>query len=158
MIIRTLTTNERAESAGFTHVAILTADDLTATVVTTAQAITLCGLKLGDVIFRAKGVPFVPFQNNADATNNTTTVSFGDTGSATRHLAATEANLNGTYLNVLGTTPYLVPAATNLIVTFTPKTGTAPSAINRGEYHIFFALSRTDDISFAIARSRISKT
>lgn len=158
MLVRPLSTNERAEMPGFTHLAVVTADDLTATVVTTAQALTLCAVKNGDIIQRAIGVPVVPFQNSADATNNTTTVSLGDAGSATRHLAATEANANGTFARVIGSTMYLYTAAGSLLLTVTPKSGTAPNVINRGEYHVFFCLTRSDDVSNAVARAAISKT
>ena len=156
MQVRPLSTNERAETPGYTHIAVLTADDLTNTTAGATQALTLCALKSGDIIQRAVGVPVVPFQNTADNTNNTTTVSLGDGGSATRHLAATEANANGAFARVMGNTPFLYTAAGSLIATITPKTGTAANVINRGEYHVFFALTRTDDVSNSLARAGIA--
>src|SRR5215468_6088942 len=105
MIVRKLSTNEAAEAPAFTHIAIVTADDLTQTAANTAQTINLCALKKYDIILRALGVPYVPFQNTGDAAFNSDTVSIGDTGSATRFTTATEANANGSFGRALGNTP-----------------------------------------------------
>lgn len=158
MLVRTLTTNERAELPAYTHVAIITADDLTQATANTAQTIDLCALKAGDIIARAIGVPVTPFRNTLDAAFNSDTVSFGDTGSATRHLAATEANVNGTFLRVIGNTAFLYTTADTLRVTVNSMAAKSLVSINRGEYHIFFALVRSDFVSNAVARRAISKT
>jgi len=159
MIVRPLSTNERAEMPGYTHVGIIDADDVTNATVTTAQAITLCALKKGDILLRAIGYPKAGFQNTADSANNSTTASLGDTGSATRYLAAGESNANAAGITpVIGNTPYLLPAADSLQITVTPKTGTALNVLNRGEYHVYFALCRPSIIANAIGASRIDKT
>ena len=157
MLVRPLTTQERAEMPGYTHVAIVTADDLTQVTAAAAQAITLCALKKGDIILRAIGDPVDPFRNTADAAFNSDTVSLGDSGSATRHLAATEANLNGTYLKVIGNTAFLYTAVDSLILTVNSMAGKSLVNINRGEYHAFFALCRSSFVSNAIARKGIAK-
>jgi hypothetical protein len=157
MLVRPLTTNERAEIPGFTHIAIITANDLTQTTVATAQAFTLCGVKAGDILYRAIGEPVVPFQNTLDAAFNSDTVSLGDTGLATRHLAATEANQNGTFLKVMGNTPYLYTAADSLIATVNSMAAKALNNINRGEYHFLFCLTRSRLISDAVVRTGPTK-
>jgi|SRR5262245_12184120 len=157
MLVRPLTTNEKAEMPGYTHIAIVTADDLTQATAAAAQVINLCGLKKGDMIQRAIGDPVVPFQATGDAAFNSDTVSLGDTGSATRHLAATEANANGTFLKVAGNTAFLYTAADTLQLTVNSMAAKSLVNINRGEYHAFFALCRSSDVSNAIARKGIAK-
>ncbi len=158
MLVRPLTTNERAETPGFTHVARITADDLTTTANATAQAITLCALKALDVVGRVMGIARTPFQNTADAAFNSDTVSIGDSGSATRWGAGVEANANGTFLNQFSTTAVLYTANDSLIVTINSMTAKALNNINRGEYYVLFQLIRALDVVNAIAAARISKT
>lgn len=157
MLLRPLTTNERAETPGFTHVAIISANDLTQTTANTAQAFTVVPIAKGDIMLRAVGVPVVPFQNTGDAAFNSDTVSVGDSGSATRHTAATEANANGAFAPVIGNTPYLYTAADSLIITVNSMTAKALNSINRGEYHVFLAWFRSSFVSNAIARTSPSK-
>lgn len=157
MIVRPLTTNERAELPGFTHVIVITANDLTQTANNTAQTFDTFGLLAGDIVAKAVGVPVVPFQNTADPAFNSDTVSIGDTGSATRHTAATEANANGTYLRVMGNTAFLYTAADKLRITVNSMTGKKLSDLNRGEYHAFISLVQTDKVSNAIARTQPTK-
>jgi hypothetical protein len=159
-LLRPLNTNERAEMPAFTHVFIVTANDLTQTTAATAQTFNVCGVLAGDILYRAIGVPVVPFQvggTTPDAAFNSDTVSFGDTGSVARHLAATEANANGTFLRVIGNTVYLYPAADTLQVTVNSMAAKSLSNLNRGEYHVFFALCRSDRISNSIARTSPTK-
>lgn len=157
MIVRPLTTNERAELPGFTHVVVLTANDLTQATANTAQVFNVFKVLKGDIVAKAIGDPVVPFQNTGDAGFNSDTVSVGDTGSATRHTAATEANANGTYLKVMGNTPYLYTAADTLQITVNSMAAKSLVNINRGEYHTFISLVRTLDVSQAIARTQPTK-
>src|SRR4029450_2623102 len=92
MLLRPLTTNERAETPGFTHVARITADDLTNATVAAAQTIDLATLAKNDIIFRVAGYIRVPFQNTLDAAFNTTTVSIGDTSGVAALAVAGEGN------------------------------------------------------------------
>lgn len=151
MIFRTLTTNERAESSGFTHVGVVTSDDLTQTVVTTAQLIEFCKLVAGDQVLRVKAFLKLPFQCTTDAADNATTASVGDNAAVTTHLAAAVVNVNGTEIIWrAGNTAVLYTATDKLTVNFVPTTGKALSALNRGELHVLFALDRSKLISDAI--------
>jgi hypothetical protein len=157
MLLRPLTTNERAETPGFTHVIIITANDLTQAIVATAQVFTGPAIAKNDVILRVFANPVVPFQNTLDPAFNSDTVSVGDTGSATRHTAATEANANGAFAPVLGNTPFLYAAADSLVITVSSMAAKALKDINRGEYHVFLSWFRSSYVSNAIARTSPSK-
>jgi hypothetical protein len=152
MIFRTLTTNERAESCGFTHVGVVTADDLTQTTVTTAQLITFTtGIVAGDQVVRVGWYLKLPFQNTLVGADNATTASVGDTAAVGTHLAPAVVNVNGTEIIWrAGNTAVLYTAGDKLTANFIPTTGSALSALNRGELHIYFALSRLKAISDAI--------
>jgi hypothetical protein len=158
MLVRPLTTNERAETPGFTHVAIILAADLTQATAAAAQTFDLCGLKAGDIIYKVAGVPVVPFQNSADAAFNTNTVSVGDTGGVATLMVAAEANENGTEVTGMGNTAVLYATANTLRATVNSMAAKSLVNINRGEYHIFFALCRLSNVSNAIARSSPTKT
>src|SRR6266542_173115 len=153
MIVRPLTTNERAELIGFTHVIVITANDLTQATAATAQTFDAFALLPGDIIAKAIGVPVVPFKDASDVAFNSDTVSVGDTGSVVRHTAATEANGNGTFLRVQGNTSYLYTAADKLRITVNSMAAKSLVNIDIGEYHVFVSLVRTDDVSKAIART-----
>src|SRR5581483_7801940 len=157
MLVRPLTTNERAEFHGFTHLAIVTADDLTQATANTAQTFTLMPVLKGDVILRAMGIPVVPFQNTSDSGFNSDTVSLGDGGSATRYYAATEANANGAYAPVLGNTPFLYTANDNLVLTVNSMAAKSLVNINRCEYWVLFSHVRSSVLTNALGRQRISK-
>lgn len=151
MIFRTLTTNERAETPGFTHVGVVTADDLTATTVTVAQLIQFCALVAGDQVLRVGWNLRLPFQNTAVPADNATTASVGDTAAVGTHLAPAVVNVNGTEIIWrAGNTAVLYTAADKLTVNFIPTTGSALASLNRGELHVFFSLSRLKQISDAI--------
>jgi len=159
MIVRPLTTNERAETPGFTHVAVINADDLTQAVAATLQTITLCGLLAGDVLARFQWFLRTPFQNTADAAFNTTTVSVGDTASVATHLAAAEANLNGTeIIHRIGVTSVLYTANDVLTITFNSQAAKTLLSINRGELLLFFDLQRVKYVADAMAIKAVSKT
>jgi hypothetical protein len=162
MLVRPLTTNERAETPGFTHVARITADDLTNATAAAAQTIDLTVLFKNDIILRVAGYIRVPFQNTLDGAFNTTTVSIGDTSGVAALAAAGEANANAaTPVNTLGvvlTGGKIYTAADTLRVTFNSMAGKALVNLNRGEYFVFFALSRLSEVANAMAAARISKT
>jgi hypothetical protein len=162
MLLRPLTTNERAETPGFTHVARITADDLTQATVATAQTIDLATLAKNDIILRVAGYIRVPFQNTLDSPGfNSTTVSIGDTSGVAALAVAGEANANGTFVNTLGTVltgGKLYTAADTLRVTFNSMAGKALANLNRGEYYVFAAICRLAEVANAMAAARISKT
>jgi hypothetical protein len=155
---RTLSTNERAESPGYTNICVVTSEDLTSATVTTVQTITVATFNAGDQMMRVAWRLRAPFQNTADATNNTTLISVGDTAAVTTHLTTAETNLNGAFVTWrTGNTLVLYTANDILTVSFTPKTATAPSVINRGELHILFGISRLKAISDGVASPRYNK-
>jgi hypothetical protein len=159
MIFKPLTTNERAETPGFTHVGIVTADDLTNTVVAAIQTIEFCKLLAGDQVQRVIWYLKTPFQQTGVGGNNTTTASVGDIAAVTTHMVAAETNLNGTEIIWrAGNTAVLYTAADKFAATFTPMTGTALSSINRGELLIFVALCRVRYVAEAMAATSIGKT
>ena len=158
MIFRTLSTNEKAEAPGYSHIAEITADDLTQSTVTTVQTITLTAIRAGDQMMRVFWYLKRPLENTADVANNTTTVSVGDNAAVTTHLVAAEANLNGTEIIYrTGNTTVLYTASDILTVTFTPKTGTALSVINRGDLILLFGISRLKELGDALAVPRYAK-
>jgi hypothetical protein len=158
MIVRPLTTNERAETPGFTHVAILIAADLTNPTAAAAQTFDLFGLKAGDIVLRVAGVPVVPFQNSADAAFNSNTVSVGDVGGVATLMTAAEANENGTEVTGFGNTPVIYATTNTLRVTVNSMAAKSLININRGEYHVFISLCRLANVSNAIARTSPTKT
>jgi hypothetical protein len=158
-LMRPLTTNERAETPGFTHVAILVAAELTQATPATAQTFDICGIKAGDIIYRVAGVPVVPFQNTLDSpAYNDTTVSVGDTGGVATLMAATQANENGTEATGMGNTAVLYAANNTLRMTVNSMAAKSLVNLNRGEYHVFISLCRLTNVSNAIARTSPTKT
>lgn len=154
MTFRTLTTNERAESCGFTHIGIVTADDLTQTTVTVAQLVTFAALVAGDQILRVGWYLRTPFQNTLVPGDNATTASVGDNAAVGTHLAPAIINLNGTEIIWrAGNTAVLYTTADKFAVNFIPTTGSALSALNRGELHVYCALSRMKAVSDAVGAS-----
>src|SRR5262245_35389581 len=162
MLLRPLSTNERAETPGFTHVARITADDLTQATLAAAQSIDLATSAKNDIIVRAAGYIRVPFENTLDAAFNTTTVSVGTaTDGVASLVAAGEANKNAaTPVNTLSTAAAgkIYTAQDTLRVTVNSQTGKALSNLNRGEYYVFIALARLAFVANAMAAARISKT
>lgn len=151
MIFRTLTTNERAEMLGFSHVGVVTADDLTQATAAAAQTLQFAALAPGDQILRVAWYLKTPFQNTADAAFNATTVSVGDVAAVTTHLAAAETNVNGTEIIWrAGNTAVLYTAVDKFAVTFNSMAAKALASLNRGELHIYAAISRLKAVSDAI--------
>lgn len=102
----------------------------------------------GDIIIEAEMHLITPFANTADTAFNTTTVSFGDQGSATRFFSAVQVNLNGTFVNDSIYTPnnaYIYLAANlpqYLQFTLNSQSGKSISNLNQGQLWIGFQLFR----------------
>lgn len=161
MEVRPLSTNERAETPGFTHVARITADDLTQASNNTAQTLKICDLKIGDVIGRVQDWVKTQFQKTGDTAFNSTTRSLGDNGSATRWGAAVEANANGSVVTSqfsnTAVGPYTSADAFN--ITFNAMSAKKLLDINRGEIVVLFQLIRAKNVVDAFtAGALISKT
>jgi len=158
MILRPLAAQELAAHPGCTHMAIITADDLTTTAVTTAQLLKLCDLVAGDVIIRVEDYLVVPFEVVGTPGTDSLTRSIGDNAGVATWTAATESNVNGTeVLNVFSATaPKLYTAADKVAVNFIPKTGTSTAQVNKGELHVFFGILRVSQLSKGNTQSIIS--
>lgn len=70
--------------------------DLTETTANTAQVIELFDVVDGDLVYFMGRAMGVAFQDASDAAFNSTTLSYGDGGSATRFVNAAQGNENGT--------------------------------------------------------------
>ena len=75
------------------------------------------------------------------------------------HLAAAEVNVNGTEIIWRsGNTAVLYTAADKFAATFSaPAAGKSVAMLNKGELHVFVAISRLKAISDAVSASIISK-
>lgn len=138
---------EEARTMGFTFLATVKASDFTEATVSTTETFTIpcpANKTVGDVLVQL----VTPFENTADATNNTTTVGVGDNNSVTTWLSGGELNKNGSFVTVRRTTAAakVYTAADALKITFTPKTASALTALNKGEVRVYFALTGPGDI------------
>jgi len=141
--VNVLTTNEQAGNGGFTHMLTFGPGSATArhqssnylseTTANTAMVFNLFNAKPGDVMVKAALIADPAFKDASDAAFNTTTFSFGDSGSATRHINAVELNENGTeVLYTFANTAYLYTALTQLTVTLGSQSGKKLSDIDVG--------------------------
>lgn len=83
----------------------------------------------------------VPFQDTSSTANNSTTVTAGDTtNGANSLLTSTELNANGSYINLKygSGTKNVYTASTTVDMSFTPKSGTALSALKAGRARFYF--------------------
>jgi hypothetical protein len=145
---RPLSLNEEAMAPGFSHIGIITTEDLTQATVAAAQTITLAPINAGDVVLRVFWRLRAPFQQTTDATFNSDTISVGDSASITTYLTAAEANLNGAYVTYrFSGTAVLYTANDNILVTVNSMAAKALVNLNRGELHLFFGLARLKGIS-----------
>lgn len=143
MIMQPLTTDERAGHPGATHVAIIKHDDLTETAASTAQTKSPATLAAYMACKLIEMQLKKPFRDSTDPAHNSTLVTIGDAGSATRFLASTELNANGTYIQQsLGTgTEQTYTAADAVACAFTPATGKNLAALNEGELRLYLRIS-----------------
>jgi hypothetical protein len=105
----------------------------------------LPAFKASDVSVRQELHVSEKFQNTADTALNTTTVSFGDAGSATRFFSAVETNQNGTAVvdTIPGSAPNQVyTAPSQLQFTLNSMAGKSISNLNRGKLYILLELQR----------------
>jgi hypothetical protein len=150
MIVRPLGTQEQAGQTGFTHVAVITADDLSQAVVATAQTILINALLAYDVIVKVGWYLKIPFKDVSDPAFNTTTMSVGDNAAVTTHIPATELNENGTeILSHYSNTAVRYTAADKIAVTFNSMAAKALLNIDVGELHVFFTLLRMSNLAAA---------
>ena len=105
----------------------------------------LPAFKASDVVVRAELHVTDKFANLSDTTLNTTTVSFGDAGSATRFFSAVETNLNGAA--VIDSNPgavqnYIYTAPSQIQFTVNSMAGKSISSLNQGKLYILIEMTR----------------
>jgi hypothetical protein len=150
MIVRPLGTQEQAGQTGFTHVAVITADDLTNATLAAAQTITLVLLSAYDVIVKVGWYLKTPFKDISDTGFNTTTMSVGDNAGVATHIPATETNENGTEIfSHYSNTAVRYTAADKIAVTFNSMAAKALNNIDTGELHVFFTHLRMSNLAAA---------
>lgn len=125
---------------GHTHMAIITADDLTTAATNTAQKIKLATLPAGSYVKRVTLKLVKAFRNSADNAFNTTAVTVGDNSAANTFITSKELNANA---GGLITTPSLqntavgpYSAADELDITFNAMVAKALLSVNEGEVHV----------------------
>ncbi len=151
MLVTQLSIAEGAGHNGANLCVRITHADLTSAVADTAETESIlayvpggaavaggvnCNAKLLDVRLTQ------PFEDSTDSAFNDVQVTVGDSASATRFLAATQINRNGT--EVTGATPTanaITAAATNLNAVFTPAGGKNLAALDKGILDLYFFVS-----------------
>jgi hypothetical protein len=145
---------------GFTHMAIITADDLTEATANTTQAVKVKGtIPAGGVIAKMKAILAKPFKDKSDAAYNTTTVVVGDAGSANRYLTSGELNENGAEITIpeFTNTAYQAAADTDILATFGSQAGKNLKNIDQGELHLFLQLLDCRDLTAVKRVSTLAK-
>lgn len=144
-----LPTNTAAHT-GFTHLIILTFEDLTQTVANTAQTIALMSVLAGDAVFRAATVLKTPFAHSEDSAFNSTAITVGDGGDVDRLIASQQTNVNGTevlYAVHPSTTPFVFTSADTIDIVFNSMSGKSLSNLDIGELHVYLGLVRMAPLS-----------
>lgn len=148
-----LAIQEIASNKGMTHVCKIKAGDTELAAQTTnntVQDISLGTIPKNTVIVAIMAVLLTPFEDLSDAALNTTTLSIGDAGSATRHINAVELNRNGTEITepAFSNTAYgPLAAATALVARFGSMSAKKISDLDKGEVAIFVQLLNVDQIA-----------
>jgi len=101
-------------------------------------------LKASYVVRRIHCYLSVPFAASADAAFNSTTLSLGDAGSATRWLSAVQINANGsptltTFPGAAENTIYTANSQIQIVLTPSPASKTL-SSLNVGKFYVLFAI------------------
>lgn len=159
MICKPLTTNEISDNGGYTHIASITADDLTTTTANTAQTITIATLAIGDATGKVATRVKTPFENTADAAFNTTTITIGDGTAVSTHITAQETNNNGTVVTEKFSNTLVGPytAASSVTITFNAMAAKNLNTINKGEIEVLFQLQRIKSLEQAVGATGIRK-
>jgi hypothetical protein len=126
-----------------THEILIDHADLTETANATAQTVqiaTITGLRQLVEVVRMELI--APFQDTADAANNSTLLEVGDDGDTDRFLTSTQLNVNGTevYMKAGTGTRHVYSSDDTLDLLFTPPSGKNLAALNRGEVRIIVKL------------------
>lgn len=157
MRFKPLTMEERA-AQGFTHRLDINYDDIPTGIAvntsTTFNTAPLPVLKAGDIVKRILIHLNPAFSDASDAAFNSTTLSVGDAGSATRYANAVQININGT--EVITTFPgatenNIYTADSQLVVTLNSMAAKTLSDLDIGKLYILFNIERagTSDVTAA---------
>jgi hypothetical protein len=154
-----LALQEISSFAGFTHMAIIDADDLTMATAATAQKIKLGPIPAGAYVHKVELRLVKPFKDASDAAFNTTAVTVGDNTAANTFITTKELNENGTEIVVpalqnTSTGPYT--AADEIDITFNSMTGKKLVDIDVGEVHLLVQIFDPKRLSDVKALSAIT--
>jgi hypothetical protein len=144
--LRPLTTNERAENSGFTHIAVFDHSDLTETTANTSQVFNLTKAQPGDVVVKYALRLQPAFKDSADAAFNSTAFSLGDEDLATRFFSAVQTNENGTEVIHSFTNTAFGPytAEKQLTATFAAMAAKNLAALNTGRAVLLIEILQLD--------------
>lgn len=144
-----LTVEEVAANGGFTHRLDFSYRDIPAAIASntakTWGAGYLPALAISDFVAKTELHLTTPFKDASDSAFNSSTISFGDTTTATRFINASEANENGTeVLNVVpgAVTNAIYTAAGQLQLTLNSMTNKVVSDLDVGQAYILVEIHR----------------
>jgi hypothetical protein len=149
MKFSSITNEEKTSSGGFTHRLDFSYRDIpTGIANNTAKtwgAGYLPAVAASDIVFKTELHLTTPFKDASDSAFNTSTISFGDTTTATRFINASEANLNGT--EVIDVEPGAVTnaiytAAGQLQLTLNAMANKTVSDLDVGQAYILVEIHR----------------
>lgn len=143
--VHTLSTNEQAAMSGMTHAIAFgpnTSNQLSDAVVAEDMVFNLFTPVVASVMVKWALICDPALSCSTDAAQNTTAVSFGDAGSATRFLSAVQVNLNGTpTLYTYGNTAYVYTTGSLLSVLITSMSAKKLSSLDTGKVVLAFQLA-----------------
>ena len=152
MKFTSFTNEEKTSSGGFTHRLDFSYRDITAGIANNTAKTWGVGflpaLPISTFVAKTELHLTVPFQDLSDAAFNSSTISFGDTTTATRFVNASEANLNGTeVLNVVpgAVTNAIYTAAGQLQLTLNAMANKTVSDLDKGQAYILVEIHSAHD-------------
>jgi hypothetical protein len=147
-----MTNEEKASSGGFTHRLDFSYRDITTGIANntakTWGAGFLPALAASDFVAKTELHLTTAFADASDAAFNSSTISFGDTTTATRFVNASESNVNGTeVLDVVpgAVTNAIYTAAAQLQLTLNAMANKTVSDLDTGQAYILVEIHRAAD-------------
>lgn len=146
-----LTLEERA-ATGMTHRLDFDVSDIPTGIATntayTFNTAPLPLLKAGMIVKRILAYLSIPLKNSADVNFNSTTLTLGDAGSATRWMNAVQLNENGT--EVLTTFPgaaenTIYTGNSQIALTLGSMAAKSLSDLNTGKFYVLFSIENAND-------------
>lgn len=130
---------DTAAKTGFTHLVIVTHEDLTEDEADTAQVIPLLDVAAGDAVFRVA----VDLRQALALEGVSILGDVGDGGAADRFVPAIDVSVD-TY--IVKATPFVYTAADTIDLTLTPTDG-ALEDVEAGEIHIYLSIAKLATLS-----------